>query len=72
MIEHFAPPTGLADVSRSSYLQYWLEEKRQIAANQWYLSERAGHDVGWEYAQHHWLTHHRARWVAEGRPTGTT
>jgi hypothetical protein len=26
-----------------------------IAEHKWYLSEKAGHDVGWQYAEQHFL-----------------
>jgi hypothetical protein len=32
-----------------------LEEKEHITKNKWYMSERAGRDVGWEKALLDWL-----------------
>ncbi len=68
-IHNPAPHTGLANVAfrieESSYYQHWLEEKAQIDANKWYLSERVGHDVGWHYAQWDWIVHHRLKWLKE-------
>ncbi|NDF35717.1 MAG: DUF4032 domain-containing protein [Nitrosopumilaceae archaeon] len=33
----------------------YVEDKRQIEEHKWYLSERAGKDVGWEKALLDWL-----------------
>lgn len=64
-----APPTGLADtafpIERSQYYQRWLEEKRAIDEHKWYLSERAGRDVGYHYAQWDWIVNHRIKWLKE-------
>jgi len=33
----------------------YIEEKRQIEEHKWYMSERAGKDVGWEKALLDWM-----------------
>ena len=61
------------NISGSSYYQKWLEEKAEIDKHKWVLSEHAGHDVGWHYAQWDWLIHHRLQWLKErasGSKTG--
>lgn len=62
------PQTGAFPIERSSYYQQWLEERAHVQRNRWYLSERAGHDVGYGYAQWNWITCHREAWIAAGRP----
>ncbi len=56
----------LFPIERSTYYQHWLVEKAAMETHKWYLSERAGHDVGWEYTTWSWSMHgYRARWLAE-------
>lgn len=46
--------------------QRWLLEQKAVEVHKWYLSEKAGHDVGWQYANWNWvMAGHRARWIAE-------
>lgn len=37
-------------------------EQRAIAEHRYYLSEKAGYDIGEETAQKDWLLHHSRRW----------
>jgi hypothetical protein len=37
----------------------YKEDKRQIEEHKWYMSERAGKDVGWEKALLDWLLKHK-------------
>jgi hypothetical protein len=37
----------------------YKEDKKQIEENKWYLSEKAGKDVGWEKALLDWMLHHK-------------
>jgi hypothetical protein len=63
--------TGAFPLEKSCYYQQWCEERDAISTHKWYLSELAGHDVGWSYAQWNWImAGHRTRWVAATRPTG--
>jgi hypothetical protein len=41
------------------------EEMREIERHKYFLSERQGHDVGWEFAEQDWERHHAARWRRE-------
>ena len=34
------------------------EETAEIERHKYFLSEKAGHDVGWEFAEHDWDEHH--------------
>lgn len=59
-------------IERSDLYLDWLEEKRHIEQNRWFLSEKLGLDCGWDYAQWDWNMRHRQAWVAakagRGRP----
>jgi len=51
-------------IERSSYYQQWLLERAAMETHKWYLSEEAGHDVGWSYTQWSWIMHgHRSKWL---------
>jgi hypothetical protein len=55
--------SGVFPLERSAYYQYWLLERAEIEKNKWFLSEKAGKDVGWDYAEWHWIFNHRSGWV---------
>jgi hypothetical protein len=40
----------------------FLEERDEILKHQAVLSEKAGHDVGWEKALQNWIVMHRSKW----------
>lgn len=37
-------------------------ERREILRHKWLESEKAGHDVGWEWARTDWISKHRVNW----------
>jgi hypothetical protein len=41
------------------------EETREIERHKYFLSEKHGHDVGWEFAAQDWEQQHAARWRRE-------
>jgi len=45
----------------------FTEEREQILRNKWYMSEKAGHDVGFEKALMDWVIRHRDAWVESVR-----
>ncbi len=47
----------------SSYLQFLKAEHEEIMKTKWVESERAGHDVGLDYAVWCWSMRHRAAWI---------
>ncbi len=49
------------------FYREFLAEREEILKNKWYLSETAGHDVGFDAALIDWVTRHRQRWIAERR-----
>jgi hypothetical protein len=71
---HAALHSGLADtafpIEDSVYYRFRQEERAAIDEHKWFLSEKAGHDVGLSYAGWNWIMGgHRARWLASRRAT---
>lgn len=46
----------------SRLYQEFLSEREEILKNKWYMSEREGHDVGFERALLNWISNYRAEW----------
>lgn len=42
--------------------QFSPTEAEAIEVHKYYLSEKAGCDVGWDYAVEDWLQHHAGQW----------
>ncbi len=69
-----SPPKGqFFDVDRENYsetpplnrtrvVEEFLAERDEIMRHKWYESERAGRDVGYEYARVDWMLRHRCDW----------
>jgi len=51
------------NVSSSALYRRFLEERACILENKWYMSEKAGYDVGFERALMDWVMHHRNTWI---------
>ena len=47
---------------QSSLFRETLAEREEILRHKWFLSERAGRDVGFDTAAYDWISHHRAAW----------
>ena len=54
---HFNKPADSGNFSKA--------EQRAIDEHRYYLSQRAGYDIGEENALRDWLTHHAHRWRQE-------
>lgn len=39
-----------------------VAEREEIMRHKWFLSERAGYDVGYVRAMYDWIAHHRVGW----------
>lgn len=46
----------------SSLYQYYTKELNEILKHKWIESEKAGKDVGFEFALMSWIRHHREDW----------
>jgi hypothetical protein len=40
----------------------FIAEREEILRNKWYMSEKAGKDVGFERALMDWVSNHRCKW----------
>ena len=49
-------------VKESALYREFLAEREEILRHKWVLSEREGHDAGFEAALMDWAHHHRAQW----------
>jgi hypothetical protein len=54
-------------VNRSSFYQEYLAEREEILRHKWIESEKAGHDIGFEFALIDWVRNHRDKWRANRR-----
>ena len=57
--------TGPEDVDRLKKTSLYNEfecERNEILRHKWYLSEKAGHDIGFETALTDWMMNHRSKW----------
>jgi len=50
-------------LKNSELYRLFLMERDEILKNKWYMSERAGYDVGFERALLDWVCHHRNEYV---------
>lgn len=49
-------------LKNSALYQEFLREREEILKHKWIESEKAGHDVGFEWALLDWNFHHRTNW----------
>lgn len=55
--------SGIFPIEKSEYYAFYLKEKEEILKHKWVLSEKAGCDVGYDYAQWDWIMRgYRASW----------
>lgn len=55
--------SGPFPIDKSVVFRQWKREAAEIALHKWYMSERAGQDVGWEFASWDWHRRYRADWL---------
>lgn len=51
-----------SSIHTSTLYQEFQAERAEILRHKWYESEKAGHDVGYDYALTDWIVKHRAAW----------
>lgn len=56
----------------SSIYQFFLAMKNEIDRHKWIESERAGHDVGFEFAMIDWTLRHKTGWKIQYMATHPT
>ena len=49
-------------IINSDLYKAFLEEREHILKNKWFMSEKAGHDVGFEKALMDWVCNHRSEY----------
>jgi len=49
-------------LKNSTLYKEFLREREEILKHKWIESEKAGHDVGFEWALLDWNFHHRNEW----------
>jgi hypothetical protein len=54
-------------VEKTRLYQQFLEVREHIIKNKWYLSEKAGFDVGFERAVVDWTLRHRKEWATKNK-----
>lgn len=50
--------------------QEFLAMREEILKHKWIESEKAGKDVGFEFALKDWMKNHRTNWLKERREKG--
>lgn len=55
-------PQNEERLKHSTLYQEFLAEREEILKHKWIESEKAGHDVGFEWALTDWIIKHRAKW----------
>ena len=58
-------------LSRSSLYVRLKEEENEIEKHKWYESEKAGKDVGWDWAMIDWIFRHKSRWYSSTYASGS-
>ena len=46
----------------STVYQYYQKELKEVLKHKWVESEKAGRDVGFDFALHSWIRKHRQPW----------
>lgn len=46
----------------STVYQYYQKELNEVLKHKWVESEKAGRDVGFNFALHSWIKNHREAW----------
>lgn len=65
---------GLNSLGKTRLVEEFIAENDEIMRHKWFESERAGRDVGYEYARVDWTLRHRGSWArlrAKERRNGT-
>ncbi len=50
-------------LSATAVYRHFIAMREEILKHKWYESERAGRDVGFEYALVDWSFRHRSNWL---------
>ena len=59
---HKIEPSQQGWIENSSLYKEFLAEREEILKHKWIESEKAGKDIGFEYALTDWVFNHRVNW----------
>lgn len=62
--------SGAFPIEKSDLYHIMIEEKTHIEKNLYYLSEKAGFNVGLEFARYNWDMVHRQKWISGLKESG--
>ena len=55
---------------KSTFYKRYLAEREEVLRHKWLESERAGCDIGFEWALMDWIVNHRAKWRKSRQAAG--
>lgn len=55
------------EIVNTELYKRFLEERRCILENKWYMSEKEGKDVGFERALLDWVLNFRSKWMKDNK-----
>ena len=55
-------PEDLDRLKKTNLYEEFQNERNEILRHKWFLSEKAGHDIGFETALTDWMMNHRSKW----------
>ena len=63
------PSPSTPSLAQFSLYQFFRAERDEILKHKWLESQKAGFDVGFEFALTDWMLKHRAQWKREQFPS---
>ncbi|NBW56763.1 DUF4032 domain-containing protein [bacterium] len=58
---------ALSAIENTALYRKFLEEREHILRNKWFMSEKEGHDVGFERALLNWVNNFRNKWLQDNK-----
>jgi hypothetical protein len=71
LITERTPQTTDNSFAKAMLYREFSAEREEILKHKWIESQKAGHDVGFEYALTDWVINHRAAWRKSRRSTNS-
>ena len=53
------------EIKQARLYQLYLSQVDEVNRHKWIESEKAGFDVGWDWALVNWIIHYRANWIRQ-------
>lgn len=54
--------SGMVEMANTKLYQHFLKVREEVLKHKWYESEKAHHDVGFEYALIDWVVNYKSVW----------